>query len=135
MNRGSWESTWSWAKLRLLVVDDAPTIRRLIGDWLENDGHYVETAADGLQGLEKFKTGTWDLVITDREMPELNGDALATAIKKIKPTLPVLLITGSSDQGHGPRGEGSLFDLIIPKPLTRDLLRGAIASFRLRADE
>jgi PleD family two-component response regulator len=55
MNQGSWESTWTWAKLRLLLVDDAPTIRRLIGDWLENDGHYVETAADGLQGLENSK--------------------------------------------------------------------------------
>lgn len=99
---------------------------------LEGDGHYVETADDGLQALEKFNARTWDLVITDRVMPKLSGDGLAKAIKQILPTTPVILVTGSADNAPDVRGDGSPFDMVISKPFRHETIRAAVASFRLR---
>ena len=113
-------------KLRLLLVDDEPTVRGVIREWLEEDGYYVETADDGIQGLERFKDGAWDLVITDRVMPSLDGDGLARAIKELNPTVPIILVTAFADRPD--RGE-SPFDMIIRKPLNHETIRAAIASF------
>ena len=78
---GSWQFTWNWRRLRLLVVGDEPTIRDLVGQWLRLDGHYVETAADGVEGLKQFNEKNWDVVITGRMMPKLDGDGLARPSK------------------------------------------------------
>jgi two-component system response regulator VanR len=100
--------------------------RGLIREWLEDDGHHVETADDGLQGLEHFKAATWDLVITDRVMPKLDGDGLARTIKEINPTIPVILVTAFADRPPDPRG--SPFDMIIRKPFNQEALRAAWGS-------
>ena len=113
-------------KLRLLLVDDEFTVRGVIREWLEEDGHCVETADDGIQGLERFKDGAWDLVITDRVMPRLDGDGLARAIKEIDPLVPIILVTAFADR---PERGPSPFDMIIRKPLNHDTMRAAIASF------
>ena len=56
--------------LSILVVDDEPMILRLVSEYLTDDGHTVEKARNGKQGLETFRRGTFDLVLTDRAMPE-----------------------------------------------------------------
>src|SRR5512133_3146863 len=58
---------------RLLVVDDNKVNRILLSRGLEGNGHKVETAENGKQALEKLRTGTFDLVLLDIEMPEMNG--------------------------------------------------------------
>src|SRR5205814_8445093 len=85
------------SSLRILVVEDEPLVRGVISVYLEEDKHKVETAVNGRDGLEKFKAGRFDLVMTDRAMPEMNGDALAMEIKKLRPKQPVLLLTGFGD--------------------------------------
>jgi DNA-binding NtrC family response regulator len=126
------ESTGAGRKLRVLLVDDDAGIRSVVGRWLQGDGHYVETADDGLQGRERFKAGTWDVVITDRIMPRLNGDELGTAIKEINPAIPVILLTGSPDHPPVVPGDGSPFDIIVSKPFKYETIRTAIASLQLR---
>jgi len=64
--------------LRALVVDDEQTVRDTLTICLTINGHTVETATDGLEGLEKFRAGEFDVVITDRRMPYMSGDKLAT---------------------------------------------------------
>src|SRR4029077_17977992 len=80
--------------LRVLVVDAEPKIRSLLGEYLPAERRLVETATDGYDGLDKLRTGRFDLIITDRSMPKMSGDQLAAAAKRLHPDTPILLLTG-----------------------------------------
>jgi DNA-binding response OmpR family regulator len=112
--------------LHILVVEDEPLVREVIEVYLREDHHVVETACNGREGLEKYRVGTFDLVMTDRAMPEVNGDVLAREIKKINAQQPVILLTGFGDlmSGSGEQPEG--VDLVVGKPFTLNSLREAI---------
>ncbi len=112
--------------LRILVVEDEPLVREVIGVYLIEDNHFVETAVNGREGLEKFRAGNFDLVLTDRAMPEMNGDALAVEIKKIAPQIPVILLTGFGDLMSGAAERPAGIDLVVSKPFTLNVLRDAI---------
>jgi CheY-like chemotaxis protein len=71
---------------------------------LSSQGHTVETANNGLEGLDKFLSGQFDLVVTDRAMPEMGGDQLATAIKQVAPDRPIIMLTGFGDLMEAARG-------------------------------
>ena len=59
--------------LRVLYVDDQEMVRSFAAEYLRQFGHQVETACDGLDGWEKFRQAVYDMVITDLEMPNLDG--------------------------------------------------------------
>ena len=113
--------------LRILVVEDEPLVREVLGVYLAEDNHQVTTAENGREGLEKFRAGEFDLVMTDRSMPEMNGDALAAAIKQLRPAQPVLLLTGFGDIMAGAGELPAGVDLVVSKPFTLTTLRTAIA--------
>jgi DNA-binding NtrC family response regulator len=113
--------------LRILVVDDEPSVREVLKAYFKEDGHTVGIAIDGREGFEQFCGGEWDLVVTDRAMPHLNGDQLANAIKQIRPHVPVILITGFADVMSDVGDHPTAIDIVIPKPFTRSALRAAIA--------
>jgi signal transduction histidine kinase len=116
------------AGLRVLVVEDEPLVREVIGVYLSEDKHDITTATDGRDGLEKFKTGGhFDVVLTDRAMPEMNGDQLAAEIKKIAPDQRIILLTGFGDLMVGAGEKPTGVDLIVGKPFTLSTLRGAIS--------
>jgi signal transduction histidine kinase len=118
----------SMGGLRILVVEDEPLVREVIGVYLAEDKHEVITANDGRQGLEKFKTeGKFDVVLTDRAMPEMNGDQLAVEIKKLAPGQCVILLTGFGDLMVGAGEQPPGVDIIVGKPFTLTTLRGAIS--------
>src|SRR6185369_10346594 len=68
-------------KLTILVADDEPMVREVISIYLTDDGHNVELACDGREALEKFRKTSFDVVLTDRAMPDVNGDQLAAEVK------------------------------------------------------
>ena len=113
--------------LRILVADDEPMVREVIQMYLAEDNHTVEVAVNGREALEKFKAADYDIVLTDRSMPELNGDELALAVKQLKPGIPVVLLTGFGElmNAEGERPEG--VDIIVSKPFNLDTLRSALA--------
>lgn len=113
--------------LRILVVEDEPLVREVLNVYLTEDRHQVVMAANGREALEVFRAGEFDIVLTDRAMPEMNGDQLAVEVKKLKPAQPVILLTGFGDlmTGAGEQPEG--VDLVVSKPFTLSMLRGAIA--------
>ena len=113
--------------LRILVAEDEPLVKEVIFVYLDGDGHTVVTAENGVQALEKFETGDYDIVLTDRSMPELNGDQLAIAIKERNPVTPVVLLTGFGDLMEEGGAQPSGVDVIVSKPFTLDTLRTAIA--------
>lgn len=111
--------------LRVLVVDDEPAIQEIVSAYLAEDQHIVETAGNAREAMEKFRTSQFDLVITDRAMPEINGDDLATSIKEIQPNEPIIMLTGFADLIEGD-GRPKNVDLVLSKPARLDDLRRAI---------
>jgi DNA-binding response OmpR family regulator len=112
--------------LRILVVDDELCIRHILSSFLRLDGHDVETAVDGRDALEKFSVGQWDLVITDRAMPRMNGEELAVAVKARAPGVPVVMVTGLRSAIQQPIGSGGPIDVVVQKPFTSANLRNAV---------
>ena len=111
---------------RILLVDDQAAARDSLRDVLEIDGHRVVTAESGVEAMAHLLNGTFDVVVTDRAMPEMNGDELAKFVKASTPTLPVVMITGfgvlMASAGERPEG----VDLVLSKPVSRAALRDAL---------
>lgn len=93
--------SWQKNKLmsRILIIEDEAAIRRVLTKILseESDTYIVEDAEDGIQGLEKIKNNDYDLVLCDIKMPKMDGVELLEAVKKIKPEIPMVMISGHGD--------------------------------------
>ena len=84
---------------KILIIEDEISIRRVLVGILteENVTYKVDEAADGLIGLEKIKNEDYDLVLCDIKMPKMDGQELLEAVKKIKPEIPMVMISGHGD--------------------------------------
>ena len=113
-------------QLRILVVEDETIVRMGVVAQLSSEGHVVETATNGREGLDMFMLGRFDLVVTDRAMPVMGGDELAASIEQLSPDTPVIMLTGFGDlmaaKGEQPAG----VDAVVGKPVTLDALAKAI---------
>ena len=83
---------------RVLVVDDEEAIRDLLSKMLELADYEVESAADGPGALDQLKRDAYDLMFVDLKMPGMDGLALIRQARAMKPTLPVIVITGYSSE-------------------------------------
>jgi CheY-like chemotaxis protein/two-component sensor histidine kinase len=113
-------------RLRVLVVEDDPLVRLAVTEQLSSQGHTVQCATNGLEGLDTFMSGRFDLVLTDRAMPEMGGDQLATTIKQIAPGKPVIMLTGFGDLMNVKGERPDAVDAVVSKPVTLDSLAAAI---------
>ena len=82
----------------VLVVDDSAIDRRLAGALLSKRGHTVDFAGDGREALGKIEGARPDVVVTDLEMPEMNGLQLVEAVRDTFPSLPVVLMTAHGSE-------------------------------------
>jgi DNA-binding NtrC family response regulator len=84
---------------RILIIEDEAAIRRVLVKILseENTSYTVEEAEDGAAGYEKIKNTDYDLVLCDIKMPKMDGVELLEAVKKIKPEIPIVMISGHGD--------------------------------------
>jgi DNA-binding NtrC family response regulator len=84
---------------KILIIEDEAAIRRVLTKILseENDTYQVEDAEDGLIGFEKIKNNDYDLVLCDIKMPKMDGVEVLEAVKKIKPEIPMVMISGHGD--------------------------------------
>jgi signal transduction histidine kinase len=114
--------------LRVLVVDDQPVLTEILAETLSRDWHTVTTAMNGRDALEKFEREDFDLVITDKAMPEMNGDQLAAAIKARAPGVPIIMLTGFGDLQDCGEEISEFVDRILTKPATTSELRAAISA-------
>lgn len=111
---------------RLLLVDDDPSLLKLLGMRLSSEGFSVTTAESGPDALRVLNRDTLDLVISDLRMDEMDGMALFAEIQKLQPGMPVIILTahGSIPDAVAATQQG-VFSFLT-KPVDRDALYKAI---------
>jgi PAS domain S-box-containing protein len=115
--------------LRVLIADDDGGIARTLQEILASDGCSVVTASDGQEALEKITAQTFDLVLTDVVMPNMDGHELFLKVRELQPKLPVLMMTAFHyDKDHIIKRSrvAGLGTVIFKKPVDPERLRAAI---------
>jgi len=126
---------------RILLIDDSLSIRKFVGRMLETAGYQVETAIDGEEGLRKAAAESYHLIITDLEMPKINGYEVIQALRD-RPqtkTIPIIVMTTRVGEKHRQMALSLGATSYIAKPieeraLVREISRwvgGAAASARV----
>ena len=102
---------------KILVIDDQRSIRTTLSDILQYEGHTVELAENGSEGLQKFQNEAFDIVLTDIKMPDVDGMEVLTRIMETRSDVPVVMISGHGniDTAVGAIKKGA-YDF-IEKPL------------------
>ena len=102
---------------RVLVVEDEVVAAQTIQTVLTVDGHKVDVAQNGEQGLAMFQASQYDLVLTDFKLGTMDGLELAAVIKQAAPATPIVLITAYAAKMEG-MGKVSNIDLVLKKPFS-----------------
>lgn len=102
----------------ILVVDDALTVRNTLQQLLEDAGFYVETARDGMDALNILRNFEPRVVLTDMEMPNMNGVELASSLRQQEANkdLPIIMITSRSQDKHRELAQKAGVSAYITKP-------------------
>lgn len=116
----------------ILIVDDELVIRSLLSEMLSEDGFTVTTAEDGQRGLEFMSNGQIDLVISDVHMPVMTGPELVSEVRKINPTLPVIVLNSIPDRDITPNFKDGP-TTCLNKPFDLREIRAAVQEARERA--
>ena len=114
---------------RILIAEDEASVRTLLVRAFTQGGHAVESAPDGAAALERLsKAEPFDLLLTDIQMPMMDGIALALAAKRDHPKLTIMLMTGYTDQRERAQSLKALIHDIVQKPFTVAEIRTAVQS-------
>ena len=115
----------------ILVVDDSPTVRKLISGKLEKSGHVVVCAADGVEALEHLENGLPDLVLLDITMPRMDGYEVCKQIRAnpIAKYLPVVMISGKDGFFDKVRGRMAGSTGYVTKPFGPETLMKALETY------
>ncbi len=102
---------------RILVVDDTITARILMKNILESAGYLVKTANDGTEALKLMQKDDFDMLVTDIEMPKMNGIELTAAVRKddLRKHIPIILVTSMTDQQYRDKGNEAGADAFFVK--------------------
>ena len=117
--------------LRVLCVDDDEMVLESMKDFLVYFGHRVGMASGGKRAMEMFRTAIlkgelYDVVITDMNMPDVSGYAVAQAIKAESPNTPVVLITGAGNTIKDGSSLSACVDTVLRKPIRMQDLNDAL---------
>ena len=110
----------------VLVVDDDVTVRDALSRLLSCRGCDVTLAGNGLEAGALLARGSYDLVITDLEMPLMNGWELSRLVKERSPKTPVIVVTGLNDHGHWEKMNMRYVDAIVMKPFRPEEIHGTV---------
>lgn len=110
--------------IRVMVVDDDASIRRLVSDVLAAEGYQVVTASDGFAALRAIDADRPDCVVLDVMMPGLDGHAVLTRIRQTHdgPSLPVIMLTAAADDRQAWQAWTEGVDYFLTKPFDPDEL-------------
>ncbi len=114
---------------RVLIADDEDSMRSLVARGLAMDGHDCLTAGDGAEALDILiaEQGHFDLLLTDIQMPVMDGIALALTAARDFPELKILLMTGFAHQRERASGLNAIVHDVVTKPFSVADIRTAVA--------
>jgi len=114
---------------RVLIADDEDSMRALVARAIAMDGHDIIVAQDGAEALEILicDDGGFDLLLTDIQMPVMDGIALALTAARDFPQLTILLMTGFADQRERASNLRAIIHDVITKPFSVADIRTAVA--------
>ncbi len=120
---------------RALVVDDEPMIREAVSRSMSAESFWCDTAADGVEAIEKFRQGRYDLVVTDLRMPNKHGHALIKELLQEETPPHIIVLTGIAE----PRLVKDLMDRgvvdVVQKPVNFGLFSAKLSSLFRRKNE
>jgi two-component system chemotaxis response regulator CheY len=110
--------------MKILIVDDDKTTRKLLSLYLKGSGFEVVTAENGLNALEKLGSDTFQLVLTDLNMPFMDGIEFLKAMKSNPGTshIPALMLTTETDEEERQRAIDAGADGYLSKPVTAEVM-------------
>ncbi len=121
----------------ILVVDDSSTVRKFVSVSLEMQGFQVSTAKDGMDALEQLPKKKFDLVITDLNMPNMDGFEFIRALRENTDfnDLPVIILTSLAD--HTNREQGQKLGVLsyVVKPFSLEKIQYEVSKYVSWADE
>ena len=108
----------------ILVVDDDASVRALLRDLLEGEGHEVRAVADGFAALRAVAAVRPDCVVLDVRMPWMDGHEVLARLRALEggASLPVVMLTAAADDANAWRGWGGGVDLFLGKPFDVEVL-------------
>jgi CheY-like chemotaxis protein len=114
---------------RILVVDDEPEIAATLAEMLQDAGHWVETAENGRQALDRLAAGAFDLILSDLRMPVMDGPALYSALRASHPALlgRIAFITGDTLSTQIKEFLAATGVPSIEKPFSTEAIRALVA--------
>jgi len=113
-------------KRQLLVVDDNRAVQEVLSRMLSFLGYEVTLAGNGIEAGTLFLTGSYDLVITDLQMPLMNGWELSRLIKERSPNTPVMVVSEACGETHWEKMNMPCVDAIILKPFKLKEIEGTV---------
>jgi two-component system chemotaxis response regulator CheY len=115
---------------RILIIDDSPTIRKLIGYVLRRKNYVTVEAEDGMDAMEKLSGLEVDLIICDLNMPNMDGISFVKNLRNsyYNLDLPVIMLTTTSDRELKEEAYGAGINMFLTKPVQPDVLLTKIES-------
>ena len=118
---------------KILVVEDEKDIQNIIKAFLENAEYKVETADDGLEGINIIQKNKFDLILLDIMMPKIDGFVVCEMIRK-NSNVPIIILTALTDEESQLKGFDKLADDYITKPLSMPIVLKHIEAILRRTD-
>lgn len=118
---------------KVLLAEDEKDIQFLYSVWLRSEGYEVVTADNGREAINAFDVGSFDLVVLDVMMPEVDGLAVCRHIRSEQPDLPILMVSALARPRDVRRGMEAGANLYVDKPVTPKEVIGRIHEVERRA--
>jgi CheY-like chemotaxis protein len=112
--------------LKVLIVGDEKTSRDVVTLLLGADHHEITLASSGAEAVQILRHGSYDLLVTDQEMPDMSGAALVEAVRRSENSPAILMLTGFGELMKGSESTPDGVDLVLNKPVTGAALRFAL---------
>ena len=113
--------------MKILIVDDDKTTRRLLSLYLKGKGYETVTAENGLEAMEKVGTEDINLIVTDLNMPYMDGIELTKTLKSSSwSSIPIIMVTTEADEEEKKKGNDAGIDDYLVKPASADQINESI---------
>jgi len=106
---------------RILVVEDEPEIQEFLSAYLRHEGYGVSTAGDGIEAMDRFRSGQYDLVLLDILLPKIDGFSVCELIRR-ESAVPIIMLTALDGEPEQIRGVDLQIDDYVIKPFSMPIL-------------